>query len=509
MDNIITSFFLIIFVAGLALHFIFRRKQNSVHRQALQTKELAIKAIDDQLKESTNLVNQKTDEIIALKNIIHQLEKEKNELSKYQDIIDAKVKARSILEKVTALIQKSENRAGQIIQDAKNRAQNIAGEAFTLKDKTNELKQFISALNNKIEGYGDSYIIPSREIIDDLAEQYDHKDAGVKLKEARTRTKELIKLGLAARCDYAENKRRTTAVNFVVYAFNGLADAILTRVKHDNFGKLKQEIVDGFILVNHNGQAFRNAQITEQYLAARQDELRWAVAVYELRLQEREEQRQIKEAIREEERARREYEKAIKEAEKEEKMLQKAMDQARRELSTASEQQRLELEQQLAELQQKYDEAERKNQKAISMAQQTKRGHVYVISNIGSFGEDIYKIGLTRRLEPMERVKELGDASVPFQFDVHAMIYHEDAPSLEKELHRAFQEKQVNKANPRKEFFRVKLNQIKSVAAGMGIDVHWTMLAEAREYRESSAEIQNIDLADDQLQNHSMVAEKA
>ncbi|RYG94227.1 GIY-YIG nuclease family protein [archaeon] len=88
--------------------------------------------------------------------------------------------------------------------------------------------------------------------------------------------------------------------------------------------------------------------------------------------------------------------------------------------------------------------AQEKKERALSMAQQTKRGHVYVISNIGSFGENVYKIGMTRRLEPLDRVRELGDASVPFQFDVHAMIYSDEARTLENELHKAFTNKKVN-----------------------------------------------------------------
>ncbi|MFA0544491.1 GIY-YIG nuclease family protein, partial [Vibrio sp. 10N.222.52.B7] len=105
---------------------------------------------------------------------------------------------------------------------------------------------------------------------------------------------------------------------------------------------------------------------------------------------------------------------ARKEAEKEEKMLQKALEKARSELGQASEEQRAVFEAQLAELESKLQEAEEKGQRALSMAQQTRRGHVYVISNVGSFGEEVFKIGMTRRLEPMDRVKELGDASVPF-----------------------------------------------------------------------------------------------
>ncbi len=121
------------------------------------------------------------------------------------------------------------------------------------------------------------------------------------------------------------------------------------------------------------------------------------------------------------------------------------------------------------------------------MAQQTKCGHVYIISNIGSFGEEVFKIGLTRRLEPTDRVRELGDASVPFPFDIHAMIYSEDAPALESSLHKKFLASQLNKANKRKEFFRVDLKDIKSTVEEMGLKARWTIEAEAREFRETLA----------------------
>lgn len=104
--------------------------------------------------------------------------------------------------------------------------------------------------------------------------------------------------------------------------------------------------------------------------------------------------------------------------------------------------------------------AEEKN-KRLSMAQQTKTGHVYIISNVGSFGEGVFKIGLTRRLEPLDRIRELGDACVPFEFDVHAMILSEDAPALEHALHRHFLASQINKVNPQKEFFRVTIGVLR------------------------------------------------
>src|SRR5207244_1253158 len=99
-------------------------------------------------------------------------------------------------------------------------------------------------------------------------------------------------------------------------------------------------------------------------------------------------------------------------------------------------------------------------QQTLTIAQQTKKGHVYIISNIGSFGEGVYKIGQTRRPDPQERVDELGDASVPFEFDVHALIESENAPALEHKIHKRFLAVQVNKINARKEFFRVSLADI-------------------------------------------------
>jgi hypothetical protein len=101
------------------------------------------------------------------------------------------------------------------------------------------------------------------------------------------------------------------------------------------------------------------------------------------------------------------------------------MEKAQAQIAQATDDQKAKYEQQLVDLAERLRIAEEKNQRALSMAQQTKRGHVYIISNIGSFGEHVYKIGLTRRLEPQDRIRELGDSSVPFEFDIHAMIFSE------------------------------------------------------------------------------------
>lgn len=202
---------------------------------------------------------------------------------------------------------------------------------------------------------------------------------------------------------------------------------------------------------------------------------------------EDEEQKAIREQMREEQKAIRDFERAIAKAQKEEQMYQDALEQAKKELQIANDDERDKLSLKVEQLEAKLKEAMENEGRAKSMAEQTRRGHVYVISNIGSFGENVYKIGMTRRLEPLDRVKELGDASVPFLFDVHAMIFSEDAPKLEKDLHKIFNHKRLNMINDRKEFFNITLDEIKSEVEKTNNTIEFTMIAQADEYRESLA----------------------
>lgn len=381
----------------------------------------------------------------------------------------------------------AQKNAEKIIADAKAEAKKIAGDALEAQGKAKEYEKYAMAMKRMIEGYGDEWLKPAYSLLDELTEEFGYNEAGQKLKEARSTTTRMVKDGMAANCSYAEDYRRTTAIQFVTDAFNGKVDSILSKVKHDNYGILEQKIRDAYQLVNKNGAAFRNAHILPAYLDARLDELKWATIAQELKKKAAEEQKALREKMREEERARREFERAQKEAAKEEAMLQKALEKAKAMLASANEAQRAQYEAQLVELEQKLKEAEEKNQRALSMAQQTKRGTVYVISNVGSFGENVYKVGMTRRLDPLDRVKELGDASVPFPFDVHAFIESEDAPALETALHHELALTQMNKVNPRKEFFRIDISSIKKLVEKKGLEASWTMAAEAAEYRETLA----------------------
>lgn len=400
----------------------------------------------------------------------------------------ARQKSAEMAEKAHNLVESSQRQAAKILDDAKIEAKSIAGEAYQIKEQADHYTAIAKALENKVNGYGNEYIIPGRSLIEELAEEYSYSDAANDFKGVESQMNYMIKNRTAALCDYVETNRRNTAEDFIVDAFNGKMATIISKVKSDNYGVLKQQLTDARTLVEYNGQAFRNARVSDEYFKLALEKLRLATVLYEMKERDKEEQRAIREQMREEERARREIEKAMKDAAKQEEMLQKAMEKAREKYEAASEEQKAKYEAQLAELETKLKEAEEQNKRAQSMAEQTKSGHVYVISNIGSFGDDIYKIGMTRRLEPLDRIRELGDASVPFPFDVHAMIWTEDAPALETSLHKHFAINQVNKINFRKEFFNVPIATIREEVEKLGIkNVTWTMTAAAREYKETQA----------------------
>lgn len=287
--------------------------------------------------------------------------------------VQAKTDAANFKQNAIDVLNKANVEANLIIEKANARAHEIAGDAYKAMQNTAELESTAKAMKNIIIGYGTKYLVPTFSLLDDLADEFSHTDAGQKLAVARERTKVLVKDGKASECEYVDEERRNTARNFVLDAFNGKVDSILSKVKKDNYGTLAQKIKDAYQIVNNNGKAFRNAAITGEYLNARLGELKWAVITQELKAQEQEEQRQIKEQIREEEKANKEFEKAMREAQKEEEMLKKLIEKAQKEVAFASDEQKNRYEEKLKELEGKLQLAEEKNQRAISMAQQTKK----------------------------------------------------------------------------------------------------------------------------------------
>ncbi|GJQ61077.1 MAG: chromosome segregation ATPase [Melioribacteraceae bacterium] len=309
----------------------------------------------------------------------------------------------------------------------------------------------------------------------------------------RERQKEYIKNEDAAKCytnwSVGSSQKKgeimtRRAIKLTLRAFNGECDALIAKVKWNNINQYAKRIEKVFDAINKMNKS-NDIHIQSDYLDLKLEELKLTYEYQLKKHEEKEEQRRIREEMREEEKARREYETAIKEAEKEEKIAEKAILKMRLEMEKARAEEREAFESKLEDLAAKLKIAQEKNARAKSMAEQTKAGHVYIISNVGSFGENVYKIGMTRRLEPLDRVKELGDASVPFRFDVHAMIYSENAPELETSLHQAFTEKRLNFVNTRREYFHLEIDEIIELVKREHGEIEFVKVPEAKEYRES------------------------
>jgi len=257
-------------------------------------------------------------------------------------------------------------------------------------------------------------------------------------------------------------------------AFNNECEAAIANTRWNNVNAMEKRIQTAAKQINSANESMR-LTINDTYVALKLEEL-YLTHEYRERLKaEKEERAEMARAERDEKKLLAEAEAA----EREELRFQQLLEKARSEAGVD--------EAKIAELQAALDEAHAKTERARAMAEMTKSGYVYVISNIGSFGEDVVKIGLTRRLDPDDRVRELGDASVPFSFDTHAMIYSEEAPALEAALHREFADRRVNDANLRKEFFRVSLDEVEAAVERLAPDASFFKDRQAQEWHETLA----------------------
>lgn len=278
------------------------------------------------------------------------------------------------------------------------------------------------------------------------------------------------------------------AIKLTARAFNSECDAAVSNTRWNNVDRMEQRIEKAYDAINKLNQS-NAVVISHEYYSLKLKELRLAYEYAEKKQKEKEEQQEIRLQMREDAKLEQEMEKALKEEEKYNKLLEMAKKEAEKATGTKLDS----LNQKISQLSEELKEAHEKSERAKSMAEQTRRGHVYIISNIGSFGDNVYKIGMTRRLEPLDRVKELGDASVPFTFDVHAMIHSEDAPALESSLHKKFDQTRLNLVNTRKEFFRVTLADIENEVRKISPDAEFIETAEARDYRESKSIVAQRD----------------
>ena len=330
--------------------------------------------------------------------------------------------------------------------------------------------------------------------------RYQH-DTSAAFKKAlaanQERQKEMLKGNSAALCTgqpgvtKAEREQVDKLLSLMLRAFNGECDAAVAKVRYNNFEQLRNRIEKAFATINRLG-APQGCELAKWFLMLKVEELQ-LTCEHAMKVQaEKEEQREIKEQMRQDALVARDRERATQEALDEERRRRIDVEKARRDFEVARAEQKSaeeqeSLRQRVAELEDKLAEATAEKERAVSQAQLTRSGHVYVISNLGSFGENVYKIGMTRRLDPMDRVSELGDASVPFAFDVHAIISSRDAPALEAALHAKFSDRRLNLINRRKEFFHVTIQEIAEVVREECGDILLTEIAQADEFAQSEA----------------------
>jgi hypothetical protein len=337
----------------------------------------------------------------------------------------------------------------------------------------------------------------------DSIEEYEQQ-----LDQIREKQKRMLKANTACACssewsvngDKREGKKMTDKqVKLMLRAFNGECDAAVGKARYNNVVSLEKRIQKAYEQINKLGET-QLTSISPGFCQLKFEELHLVYEFQKAKEEAKEIQRALKEQMKEEEKVAKEIERACEEAERDEEMKSIALERARLELEQKTGQQTAKLESLVARLENELKDAIDRKAKAIARAQLTKSGHVYVLSNIGTFGDDVYKIGMSRRLEPLERVAELGGASVPFPFDVHAMIYCEDAPALENKLHRKFAERRVNMINLRREFFRVSLDEIRAAVADCHGHVTFLTIPEAAQYRETVALLKEKEANPQQLQ---------
>jgi len=436
----------------------------------------------------------------------------KKELSEYQqvrkerDALKKLVPGTDLYRQLKNAISLLEKHKIEIAQQVKNLESEFEKRKLelnlTYKQQEQELKQQLGNLNKQVSDKKHELIILEDSILLQsfgfYTPKYDFENSEiyrVKLEHIRNQQAAMVKSQKAAYCTQSVTLNNSVRegermikdyVKLLLRSFNNECDASILKVKFNNIKSIEKKITKAFEILNNLGQRM-TIVISPDYLNLKLSELYLCYEYQVKKQEEKEEQRRIREQMKEEAKLQKEIEEMKAKIEKEEKhfnqaitstneLLQKAKTDAEREL----------LKNELTNIQEKLSSLEKDKQDIQYREQQTRAGYVYIISNIGSFGENVYKIGVTRRLDPQERVDELGDASVPFYFDVHAMIFSDDAPSLENALHKAFDRRRLNRINLRREFFNVKLEEIEDVVKrNFNKAVEFTKLAEAAQYRQS------------------------
>lgn len=338
-------------------------------------------------------------------------------------------------------------------------------------DEINELNSNINGLKKSIITFSDEILVQDFGLYEPRYSFINADSYKAELTNIRNMQKSMIKDGSAVsgNADWQVNgsavrgrKMIKDMQKLLLRAFNSECDEIINKVKYNNYDSSVKKMERSFNAIAKLGVTMA-ISITSDYYDLKIQELQLALEYQIQKQREKEEKAELRAQQREEARLQKELKEQRKNIDKERKHYEQALSNINKQLSSSSDEDTEDLNKKKEEIIQSLSDIDTKIKNIDYREANQKAGYVYVISNIGSFGEGIYKIGMTRRLNPQERVDELGDASVPFKFDVHAMIFSEDAPALEAKLHKAFENRKLNLVNQRREFFKVSLDEIKEV----------------------------------------------
>ena len=382
------------------------------------------------------------------------------------------------------------------IKNLQTAKESLSADITALNAQHNQLEQLIAAKREQLVTMDDEILLQEFGLYKPLYSFANSEQYKERLNDIRNEQKQLIKDKTAVNYskDWTVNGSKTEGTKMnnnnikqIIRTFNIECETVIDRVKFNNIEAMEKRINKSFESLNKMNESCR-VSLTHQFLNLKIKELHLAYEYQVKKQEEKEEQKRIREEMREEARLQKELEDARKNIYKDQKHFIQAAEKIKLQLEDSSlpaEQRQLLLEKQ-EELQNQLTTLATQLADIDYRQNNQRAGYVYIISNIGAFGENVFKIGMTRRLEPMDRVDELGDASVPFNFDVHAMIFSEDAPALENALHKAFENKKLNMINQRREFFNVTLEEIEEVVkANFDKTVDFIKIAPAEQYRES------------------------
>ena len=357
-----------------------------------------------------------------------------------------------------------------------------------LKVLKERLKQEVIQLDDEILFQGFGVYQPQYNFAE--LDQYKSR-----LEEIRNEQKEMIRKGTAATCamnwrvngsEKEGKKLIAESIKQIIRNFNIECDICIGKVKFSNYENTQNRIYKAFEMQNRLNET-NKISLSRRYLLLKLEELALAYEYQQKKKEERELQRELREQQREEARIAKEIEAKRLELEKEQAHYENALKKINEQIAVEKSEERKQF---LLERKEELDNNALEVDKALQdldyREANHRAGYVYIISNIGAFGENVYKIGMTRRLDPEDRISELSGAAVPFRFDVHAMIFSNDAPKLEAALHNAFADKKMNLINGRKEFFRVTLEEIKKVVEeNHDKTVDFINVPDAQQYRET------------------------